>query len=202
VNRPLSAWLVLAALLLVPAGLAQAFDDRAGDAGGPDLVDVSWSLGNGTAALSFRLAADRPADGAVRGLLLSGTPGEAEPAEWYAFTLADDAAVRDGIDGGAVAVLASGWNGSVATLSFARTSAVEAPCTFVAVQAGTLTGDGFAVSDVVPDGLANLESAWPVDACPASRPLGTPPSAPSQDAPLGLVALAALAVGLVVARRR
>jgi hypothetical protein len=203
VNRPRLAWLLVPGLLLLPITSAQAFDDRRGDADGPDLVEVSWSLDNGTARLSFQLAADRPGEGAVRGLLLLGTPGEADPAEWYAFTLSDDAAVNDGLEGGAVTVLASGWNGSVGHLSFERTAAAPAPCSFVAVEVGMLTGDGFSASDVVPDGLANLESAWPVEACPPSRPAGSAPAAAeSEDAPLGAVALAAVAIGLIMARRR
>lgn len=190
----------------LPMAGAEALDDPAGDARGPDVVEVAWSLGNGTAAVEVRFTAgDLPAERAVRGVLLIGTPGSAEPAEWYQFTIANETTAYAGHVGPRPATLvATSWTGDLARVELRRESpAADGPCVFAVVEAGTLTDQGFTRSDVAPTGFSSPESAWPVDACPPSHERSAQAETEGKDSPgLGAAVVLFAALALASARRR
>lgn len=198
--------LAAAILLAVAASAtAQGLSDAEGDGGSADIASVSAVLGE-TATVHVRFTSSQSAETtALRGTLVAGEPGAAEPVEWYQFTLANETHVfaghgtpRD------VEVVASSWNGSVATLEFRRSEPASASCLFAVAESGTFGPGGFEVLDVAPKGFASLEAAWPVPECPSDgAPLGEDVSVESEKGSpaLGLGLVAALGVALLVRRR-
>ena len=200
--------LVLAAVAVVLLGLAVAvagkgLPDAEGDGGTADVTTVVGVLAE-TAFVQVAFAGDAQLEGiAIRGVLLRGDPGAAEPTEWYQFTMANathafaaHGTPRD------VRVVSSSWNGSVATLEFERSEPSRSSCVFAVVESGVIGDGGFEVLDVAPRGFDSMDAAWPVSACPSEQvPLGDDVSAEAKGSPgLGLGLLAALAVA-VAARR-
>ena len=205
-----AAWalLVPAGLLLLPGGAAQAYDDPGGDADGVlEIIRATVTFGNGTIGIQVRFdPGEVPENRAVRGVVLLGTPGEAEPAEWYQFTIANQTTVHVA-HGGAprlAELKATSWTGDLASAEWHRDSPAAAPCSFAVVEAGTMDSNGFVRSDVAPPGFASPEEAWPVDGCPDELIIeGERPHDEEKGSPgLPLVAvIASLALVLAIRRR-
>ena len=199
------ALLTFAALAL--PGAAESIADPEGDheAGGLDAVAVAWTVGNATVAVEVRFVpGELPADRAVRGVLVLGTPGQPEPAEWYQFTIANATHAFAAHAGPKDAtIVATSWTGDVARVELQRESPVASPaCVFAVVEAGTMDATGFVRSDVAPPGFASPEEAWPVDACPDAELDAAAPDddGESKDSPALPVLLLALAF-VALARR-
>ena len=202
--------LVLAVAAVLLAGLAstataKGLPDAEGDGGAGDVLVVVGAL-DGSAFVQVAFAEGTDTEGlAIRGVLMRGDPGSAEPTEWYQFTMANvthafaaHGTPRD------VRVLASSWNGTVATVEFERSEPSQSSCVFAVVESGILGEGGFQVLDVAPRGFASMESAWPVDACPSeAAALGDDVSSEEDKGSpgLGLGLLGALCVALLFRRR-
>lgn len=195
------------ALAAVPLASGDNLTDPDGDAeGGLDAIEVAWILGNATATVEVRFApGDMPADRAVRGVLLVGEPGAAEPSEWYQFTIANETHVFVGHQGPRDATLvATSWTGDVARVELQREAPASASCAFAVVEAGTMTEQGFTRSDVAPSGFDSPEKAWPVDACPEPRTQAAATDDEEEKAtpgPAWLGLLGSVALALFVRRR-
>jgi hypothetical protein len=206
VPRAAVAWALLLAVL--PAAAAQSYADASADATALDVAQVSVVLGNGTVALEVRFVpGELPDDRAVRGVVLLGMAGAAEPAEWYHVTIANETTVYAGHgEAPSGAELAStSWTGDLARAEWRRDQpAADAPCVFAVVESGTLSATGFMRRDVAPAGFDSPDTAWPVDACPAPSPLvSDQPDEPGKDSPVPLpVMLVALAIAFVLRRRQ
>lgn len=207
--------LAFAVAVLVAAGPAAAqgsgedaapfgHRDDQGDGGTADVVAVFAFLAE-TAQVQVTFAAEPGPDTALRGVLMRGEPGAAEPAEWYQFTVANathafaaHGTPRD------VRVVASSWNGTAASIEFERSEPASGSCVFAVVESGVFGDGGFEVLDVAPRGFGSMESAWPVDACPTAEAIGPPETgqqAEKGSPGLGLGLLAAVGMALFLRRR-
>ena len=202
--RAAVAWALL--LLLAPAAAAQTYADASGDGDVLDIARVSVIRGNGTVTLEVRFVpGELPDDRAVRGVVLIGTPGQDEPAEWYHVTIANETTAYAGHgdsprDAELVSTL---WTGDLARAELRRDGAAEAPCVFAVVEAGTMTSTGFVRHDVAPSGFDSPDTAWPVDVCPT--PQAVMPVADTEDekgSPAAPLALLIAALVLLALRRR
>lgn len=161
-------------LLLLPAVAAQEYGDPTGDteADGLDVKAVVVTFGNGTIGIQVHFEpGDVPDERAVRGVVVLGAPGEAEPAEWYHVTIANETTVyvAHGDAPRPGELLATSWTGDIASAEWRREApAADPACAFAVVEAGTMGSTGFVRSDVAPPGFASPEEAWPVDACPTA----------------------------------
>jgi hypothetical protein len=207
--------LAFAVAVLVAAGPAAAqgstedtapfgHRDDQGDGGRADVVAVFAFLTE-TALVQVRFDAEPGPDVALRGVLMRGEPGAAEPTEWYQFTVANathafaaHGTPRD------VRVVASSWNGTAVDLEFERSEPASGSCVFAVVESGVFGDGGFEVLDVAPRGFASMESAWPIDACPVAEPIGPQEAgepAEKGSPGLGLGLLAAVGMALLLRRR-
>lgn len=197
-------------LASLPAS-AESIPDPDGDAEGAglDIAGVAWTVGNTTVALEVRFVpGDVPQDRAVRGVLVLGTPGQAEPAEWYQVTIANEthafAAHAGPVD---ATIVGTSWTGDVARVELQREPPL-APfeaCVFAVVEAGTMDAYGFVRSDVAPPGFASPEDAWPVDACPdaeAAAPAAADEVEGKESPALPLAGLLLALVSAIGLRRR
>ena len=191
----------------VPGVAADSLEDPEDDAAGLDVVLVSWTLANGTARVEVRFQpGEVPDDRAVRGVLLIGTPGEAAPAEWYQFTIANETHAFAGHAGPAdAAIVATSWTGDLASVELQRQSpAPDGLCAFAVVEAGTMDAGGFVRSDVAPPGFGSPEAAWPVDSCPEPQAVVAEDEGGKEKGSPGLPLawlLAAVALGALARRR-
>jgi MYXO-CTERM domain-containing protein len=192
-------------IAVVASAQAESFQDAADDADSLDVLTVTSTLSDATASVEVQFAEASPSDGAaLRGVLLIGEPGAAEPAEWYQFSLANATHVfaahgtpRE------VQIVAATWNGSVARIEFERSQSSSAACVFAVVESGLLAMGGFEVLDVAPHGFASPETAWPVDACPQAEPADESVGVEGKDSPsVWPLALFAILGVTLLARRR
>jgi len=203
------ALLLAPALLLSPAARADALDDDAGDAVDQeiDAIGVAWAVGNATIVLEVRFVPSERTEGrAVRGLVMLGEPGAAEPAEWYQVTIADETHAFAGHAGPSdAAIVGTSWTGDLARVELARQApAPAAPCAFAVVEAGSLTPEGFVRSDVAPRGFSSPEEAWgETESCPEATTdaVETGGSEEKGSPALPLVGLVAAFVLLALRRR-
>ncbi|MHB1260645.1 MAG: hypothetical protein ACYC2H_02895 [Thermoplasmatota archaeon] len=201
--RPAFAAVLIAGLsFLAPV---QALSDASGDVDQLDVVQVTLALGNGTATVEVQFADEGPADGAgVRGVVLLGEPGAAEPAEWYQFTVANatHAFAAHGTPRDA-RVVSSQWTNGTLRLEFERVDEARTSCAFAVVESGLFGAGGFERLDVAPRGFSSMERAWPVEACPRGDLAEADEVAAPKDSPgLGLVALLGLFGVALFLRRR
>lgn len=195
-------WRPLAmALLLLAAGAAAktSFSDAVGD-GDPDVQLVGWFEADDQLTLHATVAQAEPQP-VLRWFWGRGVAGESEPAEWYVVHLQGDANVVAGHGGQSRELQAQfNWTQGVVQVSFQRVDASAGNCTVVAADAAAAHGAGFERTDVAPDGLADLQDAWPTHGpCPAA-PAAASSSSKGAPAPgLGLLGLALVALTL---RRR
>jgi MYXO-CTERM domain-containing protein len=197
----------IAVLAQGPAVAAQAYEDALGDAATLDVERVTVTFGNGTIGLQVRFdPGEVPADRAVRGVVVLGAPGEAEPSEWYQVTIANETTVYVAHGGTPhlASLVATSWTGDIASAEWRREGSSTGPCSFAVVEAGTMDANGFVRDDVGPSGFASPEDAWPVEACPGELIVeGKVPDDEKGSPGLSLVAAAAsLALAGGVAWRR
>ena len=200
----------LAALLALPGAGALALDDPEGDAetkDGLDLRQVVWRIGETTVTVEAHFVpGELPDNRSLRGVLVLGTPGEAEPAEWYQFTIGNETHAFVGHAGPKdAAIVSTSWTGDIAHVELQRdTPAAAAPCSFAVIEAGTMGPHGFVVSDAAPPGFASPDAAWPVDQCPQAHAEAEEPDVEDadKDSPALPFVLIALALLVLAIRRR
>jgi hypothetical protein len=202
---------VVCSLAVAVAGLeATTFSlpDEEGDGGKGDVVGVRAVLEEGAGFVQVLFSGRASLEKvAIRGVLVSGAVGSAEPAEWYQFTVANEtqAFAAHGTPREVRVLPSSSWNGSVMTLRFERSEPVPSTCTFAVVEAGTFGEGGFGALDVAPRGFASMEDAWPVTECPTDGIFlddhPSPPPAEKGSPGVGLGLLLAAVVGAAMSRR-
>lgn len=208
-GRRSGAVFLLAALLAAPVhaqgGLQGAWMDAADDADGTparDLVRLSWSLGQ-DASLTLR-AAGNVTDGATfQAVVFVGSPGNVEPVEWY--VVRADAASAIATAGHTdppqeLAATATAAGGTL-TVSWPRTSPGGASCAVAVAHSIVQESGGRRVVDAVPDGEADLASAWRAGALCGQSPVPEPEDEGSPSAAAWLLGVALVTAAWRTRRR-